>query len=217
MLALLLAGTGASAQERLPLAAAPDPPVIAILPGTVAEVVGKVAAAMADEGLVVVVRDTSEGVVRTSYVPGPPQQRGGPSPTTLLPEYSALAIVMSVGADSVRVALTYWRRLTDLNQTPRQAPQAFPMHACPSLSSGRGTPAQIADCRAIRTGLVRQLQRIAAKLAPAGVAHDGPGARRVPAEVPDDTARPQTRGASVHSWSEAPPGVTHSGARISSP
>jgi hypothetical protein len=176
-LALLLAATAAGAQERLPLAAAPDPPVIAFLPGTVAGAMEKVAAAMADEGLAVVVRDTSEGVLRTSFVAGPPQQRGGASPTTLLPEYSALAIVRSVGPDSVRVALTYWRRLTDLNQRPQQPTEAFQMHACPSLGSGLGTPEQIAECRAIRTGLIRQLQRIAAKLAPSGAEHDG---RRAP-------------------------------------
>lgn len=175
-LALLLTATVAGAQERLPLAAAPDPPVIAFLPGTVAAAMEKVAVAMADEGLTVVARDTSQGTLRTSYVAGPPQQRGGPSPTTLLPEYFALAIVRGVEGDSVRVALTYWRRLTDLSQTPQQPTEAFQMRACPSLSSGRGTPEQIADCRAIRTGLIRQLQRIAAKLAPAGVEHDGPGA-----------------------------------------
>jgi hypothetical protein len=102
-LALALTSTGASGQERLPLAPAPVPPVVVVIPGTVTAAMDKVAAAMVEEGLVVEIRDRDAGSIRTSLVPGPLLQRGGASPATFLPEYSATAIVRSVGVDSARL------------------------------------------------------------------------------------------------------------------
>lgn len=170
VLALVLTSTAASGQERLSLAPAPVPPVVVLIPGTVTATMDKVAAAMVEEGLVVEIRDRDAGSIRTSLVPGPLLQRGGASPTTFLPEYSVMAIVRSVGVDSARVALTIWRRLTDLNQQPRQPTELMWMNDCPRRDSGRGTPELIAQCWDIRNRLVQQLQRIAATLESGGTA-----------------------------------------------
>lgn len=170
VLALVLTSTAANGQDRSPLAPAPVPPVVVVIPGTVTATMDKVAAAMVEEGLVVEIRDPDAGSIRTSLVPGPLLQRGGASPTTFLPEYSAMAIVRSVGVDSARVALTIWRRLTDLNQQPRRPTQLIWMNDCPGRDSGRGTPALIAQCWDIRNRLVQQLQRIAATLESGGTA-----------------------------------------------
>lgn len=169
-MALVLTSTAASGQERLSLAPAPVPPVVVFIPGTVTATIDKVAAAMVEEGLVVEIRDRDAGSIRTSLVPGPLLQRGGASPTTFLPEYSVMAIVRSVGMDSARVALTIWRRLTDLNQQPRQPTELMWMNDCPRRDSGRGTPELIAQCWDIRNRLVQQLQRIAATLESGGTA-----------------------------------------------